>query len=123
MSKKTGIDKEIEYMEKEGVREKSKIVKLEIKPASELFGDQAKQPDRPILRISCENGANLNTSARGLEINSEELCITNKAIFLRSIKNELSKLGKFLKKYGEAPKTGMTVDTVMDEDGYMRIEV
>jgi hypothetical protein len=118
------IDEDIKRIEEEGVKEKSKITGLEIATAEEFFGDAARYPDRPLLRITCENQATLNTSARGLELDSNgELSIVNKVQFQRGIKNALSKLGMFLKKYGEAPKVGMTVSTVMNDDGYMRIEV
>jgi hypothetical protein len=112
--------KEIE--EKGTVEESSEIVELKIAKASEFFGVDARYPERDILHLRCKNGATLNSSASGISTDGKLIEVVDQVLFFRSIKNELSKLGKFIKRYGE-PKLGLRVQTQVSENGFLEIVV
>lgn len=104
--------------------ERSRLAKIEVKKAAEIFGDKAKQPDRDILEIQAENDANLTCSyPKGLEYTGEQWIIKNRVQATRSIRNKLSKFGAFLRKYGQYPTIGIEVETDLDDDGFARIVV
>jgi hypothetical protein len=106
------------------VAENSKIVAVEIKKAAELFGDKAKQPDRDIVKLRTENGADLVFSKpKGLEYIDGKWVVKNRVQAVRSVRNKLSKFGRFMEKYGCYPVVGTTVETSIDDSGFVKITV
>jgi len=118
-----------EYLEKRGPEplvELSHIVLLEIAQAEKWFGDTARNPEKPTLKIETENGATLYTSAGAMSLiggrrgEESELAVTDPLSFEQNIRNPLSNLGKFIRKYGP-PSTGLEVQTGIDENGFKKI--
>lgn len=117
-----------EYIDAEehlaSLNEKSKIASIEVKKASEIFKEKAKNPDRPTVRIETENGATLNMSRpKGMDYKNGKWSITNKLQAHRSTMHKDSKFRAFLRKYNQWPHVGLEVDTCLDPEGFSRIVV
>ena len=98
----------------------TKPLSFVIDSSKNLFGEFARYPDSIILQIQFENGAVINTSAKGLELKDKKLMVKDENSFYRSITNEKSNLGKFIRKYG-IPKNGMEVQSEIDGRGFFKI--
>jgi len=118
-----------EYLEKRGPEpliEPSHISHIEISPAEKWFGDSSRHPEKPTLKIETLNGATLYTSAGAMSLvggrrgEEPELTVTDPLSFEQNIRNPLSNLGKFIRKYGP-PSTGLEVQTGIDENGFKKI--
>ena len=98
----------------------TKLDTFVIDSSKNLFGEFARYPDNQILQMKFDNGATLNTSAKGLLVKGKELLVQDEGAFFRSVNNERSNLGKFIRKYG-IPKIGIQVQTSLDERGFFKI--
>lgn len=101
----------------------SKITRIELKTGKEVFGAKASSPDRPIAVVWTENGARLVlTIPMGARYQGERWQVFDPEAFKRSIENERSKFGAFLRRYGKFPQVGMVVKTAVNGRGYWTIE-
>ena len=98
----------------------TKLESFNIDTSKNLFGEYARYPESVILQLQFENGAIINTSAKGLQLKDKKLVIADENSFYRSITNEKSNLGKFIRKYG-TPKLGLEVESEIDGKGFFKI--
>ena len=98
----------------------TKLLSFKIDTSKNLFGEHARYPENVILQLQFENGAVINTSAKGLQLKDKKLVVADENSFYRSITNEKSNLGKFIRKYG-TPKLGLEVESEIDNRGFFRI--
>lgn len=102
----------------------SKISKMEVRPAREVFGENAFSPDRPVVVIWTENGARLPLMVPlGARYVREQWDVFNPKAYDRSVSYKGSNFGAFVKKYGSKPRIGLPVETRIDERGYLVIDV
>ena len=98
----------------EGDTYPAKITSLEVKPASEIFGDKAKDPTRPTIDVGFSGPGGVDghdtLSAPG---------ITDGGTLV--VRNPKSNLFKFVKRYKKGPSVGMPVEVRIDENGFYRI--
>jgi hypothetical protein len=78
--------------------------------ASDVFGADCENPDRPVivLRVEVTDGEYFN----------ETYTLPKSA---GSWKRENFKLGQFARKYGSVPYTGQKIQVVVNSEGYYRI--
>jgi hypothetical protein len=106
----------------------SKIVKVEIHPAKKVFGENARNPDRPCVVAWAENGARFAAMIPlGAKYVDGDLKILDPERYHRSISYAengklKSRFGAFVAKYGSWPRVGLTVSTRTDERGYLTID-
>jgi hypothetical protein len=113
-----------ELLEKDMVAEPSKVAKVEVLPASEIFGKMARNPDRKMIRVTCENGANVVTALpAGLEYTNGTWHVSNESLCVRSMRNPQSKLAAWIKRYHGEPVVGQDVVTYIDDTGFFRVEL
>jgi len=86
------------------------VIAMGTRKAFEVFGEDAKNPDRDILEMTCE-----------LEDKSTFVEPFSMPKGVRSWKNETFKLRKYKKAYGKLPAVGDKVVAVFDKEGYLRI--
>lgn len=83
-----------------------------------------RNPDRPVAIIWAENGACLVLAfPLGVRYHKNHWEVLNSRQFGRSISHERSKFGAFLQRYRDLPNVGLLVETVIDDRGYLTIEV
>jgi hypothetical protein len=87
------------------------VIAMGTRKAYEVFGEDAKNPDRDILEITCE-----------LEDKSTFMEPFSMPKGVRSWKNETFKLRKYKKAYGKLPAIGDKVIAVFDKEGYLRVK-
>jgi hypothetical protein len=109
---------------KSGVKEKARIVQIEVRDPKEVFGDRAKST-RPVLVVATDNNArDVFTLSEGLSYENGKYVVTNKVKVVQSLQNRNSRLGNFIRKYGKLPEVGMEVETTIDEKtGFTQIVV
>ena len=98
----------------------TKLESFNIDTSKNLFGEFARYPESVILQLQFENGAVINTSAKGLQLKDKKLVVADENAFYRSVTNERSNLGKFIRKYG-IPKLDQEVESEIDNRGFFRI--
>jgi len=104
--------------------EASKIKIVEVVPAKEIYKEKAKQPDRPTLRITAENGARMVTSLpNGMRYDGGNYVVEDMIKAQRSIRAKQSGFGAFLRRYGHYPNVGTEVNTTLDTNGFPVIMV
>ena len=107
----------------------SKVAKIEVRPAREVFGENAHNPDRPAVVAWTENGARFAAMVPlGAKYVDGNLTLLDPAKYQRSISyvedgKLKSKFGAFVAKYGSWPRIGLTVNTRTDERGYLTIDL
>ena len=89
----------------------AKVISMQTRKAYEVFGENAKNPDRDILEVTCE----LEDKTTFIEP-----CSMPKGV--RSWKNETFKLRKYKRSYGKLPAVGDKVIAVFDKKGYLRMK-
>jgi hypothetical protein len=100
------VAKLIEYeIRKQGLKDKAKITRIEIKKASEIFGQKTQTPEQSLIVIY----ANID----GWE--GKIGTIPKPSAKFVSPK---SKMAKFIQRYKKSPEIGMTVDVTTNEKGY-----
>ena len=87
------------------------VIAMGTRKAFEVFGEDAKNPDRDILELTCE----LADKSTFIEPFSMPKGV-------RSWKNETFKLRKYKKAYGKLPAVGDNVVAVFDKEGYLRVK-
>lgn len=115
----------IEDLLKGEVVEKTKIIKMEIKTAEEVYKGKTRNPNKKVLVVYTENGTReAFILPEGLEFENGEFVVVNKVKVAQSLKNRNSKLGNFIRKYGKRPEVGMEVETTLDDKtGFSRIVI
>ena len=110
--------------ESKALEEESLVSSVEVKKASEIFGDKAQDPEKSMVIVTCENGARTNLSLpNGLSWNGENWEILNEEELKASMRFPQLKMRKFVEQYGSLPKKGLKVNTYSDNQGFLRIEV
>ena len=107
-----------------GVKEKAKIVKIEVRDPREVFKERARST-RPVLEVITDNNArDVFTLPEGLSYENGKYVVTNKIKVVQSLQNRNSKLGNFIRRYGKLPEIGMEVETTINEKtGFTQIVV
>ena len=106
------------------VEEQDKISAIELMKAEDVFGDKAKEPDREVCRITTTRGARETHSLpKGLEVVKGEFLVTDKIAASRSLSSNNSWFGRFMRKYGSAPKVGQSVTVSVQGNGFLAIRV
>jgi len=117
-------EREIKELLEGEIVERSKIVSVEIKTAKEVYGDKAKEPERPVAKIKAENGADLTVGVpRGMTYDGGCWKVENKLRVQRSVTHKMSGFGNFIRKYRHWPNVGVEVETGIDDSGFARIIV
>ncbi|MBW2560129.1 MAG: hypothetical protein JRE40_04645 [Deltaproteobacteria bacterium] len=113
-----------EVLKEQIVGEPTKVESIAVEPASSIFGKSARNPDRQMIRITCENGANVVTALpQGVVYDGERWHVEDHAAAARSLRNPKSKLAAWMRRYGDEPHVGQEVSTYLDEQGFMRVEL
>lgn len=103
---------------------KSKISNIEVRPAKDVFGENAYSPDRPVIVVWAENGARLPLMVPlGARYENGKWSVLDSKKYNASISYDRSKFGAFVKKYGSAPVLGLKVETVLNGREYLIIVV
>ena len=108
-------------MSQEGV-----ITTVAIKKAKEVFKDQARDPEREVAQITCDNGATEAHAVPGGMVYDEAAknwTIVDKMQAGKSVRNMQSWFRKFLQKYMTLPSVGVKVKTMVNGRGFTVIEV
>ena len=107
------IQKQLEESEALSAEEEfpATVIAMAIRKAHEVFGEDAKNPDRDILELTCE----LKDKTTFVEPFSMPKGV-------RSWRNETFKLRKYGKAYGKLPAIGDKVIAVFDKEGYLRVK-
>jgi len=95
---------------KEGLRNKARIIRVDVKKASEIFGKTTKTPEQTLIEI--------HGNIDGWE--GRIGTIPKPASRYISPK---SKMAMFLARYKKPPEVGMTVDAATNEKGYWTLEL
>lgn len=96
---------------KTGTQHKAKIINVDLTVAGEIFGEDAKNPDRKVARVTVAilpDERQTFSEVFSLPVN------------ILSWNNAQFKLGMFKKRYGSVPKIGLLVD-VLVQDKYFKI--
>ncbi len=102
----------------------AKITQIDVLRAEELFGKKAKAPDRMIVRIRTDDGAELVTNLPlGTEYSHGKWAVTNQELKERSLSHPDSKFAAFLRRYQTWPCVGVEVETAVNERGFGKIVV
>lgn len=100
----------------EGDTYPAKVTALSVVKASEIFGEKAKDPERPTVRGEFEGPGgvtgNFNLSAPGITPDGRVIA-----------RNPKSNLYKYVKKYHKGPFVGQGVEVSIDKDGFYRIVI
>jgi len=107
-----------------GQRPLAKITQIDVLRAEALFGKKAKAPDRMIVRIRTDDGAELVTNLPlGTEYSHGKWAVTNQELKERSLSHPDSKFAAFLRRYQTWPCVGVEVETAVNERGFGKIVV
>ena len=102
----------------------AKITQIDVLRAEELFGMRAKTPDRMIVRIRTDDGAELVTNLPlGTEYSHGSWTVTDQELNERSFSHPDSKFEAFLRRYQTWPCVGVEVETAVNERGFGKIVV
>jgi hypothetical protein len=100
----------------EGDTYPAKVTALDVVKAVDIFGDKAKEPDRPTIRGEFEGpggvSGNFNLSAPGITADGKVIA-----------RNPKSNLYKYVKKYHKGPFVGQAVVAAINEDGFYRLVI
>ena len=98
----------------EGDTYPAKVTALSVVPASEIFGEKAKEPERPTIRGEFEGpggvSGNFNLSAPGITPDGKVIA-----------RNPKSNLFKYVEKYRKGPFVGQSVEVAINKDGFYRL--
>ena len=113
MENSDDIQKQLEKSEAlaEGMEFPAKVISMQTRKAYEVFGEDAKNPDRDILEVTCELG-DKTTFVEPFSMPKG----------VRSWKNETFKLRKYRKAYEKLPAVGDMVIAVFDKEGFLRVK-
>jgi len=106
----------------------SRIARVEVRSNREVFGENARDPDRSAVVVWTENGARFVASVpHGAKYVNGELEVYNPPLYERSVSYEengrlKSRFGAFVAKYGSPPRVGLLVATLTDERGYLTVD-
>ncbi len=102
---------------KEGDTYPAKIVgDIEIKKASDIFGEKAREPDKDMVEFGFEGPGGVEGKA---SIAAPGITPDGRVI----VRNPKSFLYMFVKKYGTGPKPGLPVEVFIDENGFYRVKL
>jgi len=100
----------------EGDTYPAKVMALKVLPASEIFGEKAKDPERPTIQMAFEGPGGVNGKAN---LSAPGITSDGKVI----ARNPKSNLYKFVKKYRKGPHVGQSVEVSIDKDGFYRLVI
>jgi len=99
-----------------------RIVSVNLKQAKEIFGTNAKNPDRWHIELYLESGTTVRLPLpHGLDFQENRWIVTNPHRLRRSLQNEFSKLRRFIERYGDLPIAGMEIKTIIDAKGFPQV--
>ena len=98
----------------EGDTYPAKVTGVEVKSAGDIFGDKAREPEKPMIEVSFEGpgGIEGRTTYSAPGITSDGKVI---------VRNPKSFLYLFVRKYKKGPAIGLPVEVAIDENGFYRI--
>jgi len=112
-----------EIFETSTIAKKAKITAIEIKKASDVFGNQARAPERQVAVIHTEYGNEAHAVPKGIEYTGKDWKVTDELQAIKSVRNPNSWFARFYKKYNVFPKEGMEVEVTVNARGFTVINI